>query len=120
VKTGDTNPFNSTYSQNSLGRLAAVVYKAPPAQGSSTCDTILTEQYNYKPSGLKVNKGVLITRTLQWKSTQGINPPVVSGPSTADLESVYTYDTEGRMTSVQYPGSTGGSAGPNLGINILA
>ena len=54
-----------------------------------------------------------------------VNAGVRTGASTADLESSYTYDNEGRMLSVQYPGSqtqqTGSQAaattspGPNLG-----
>ena len=110
----DSNPFNSNYSQYSLGRLAAVQYYAPAsgggmsgcASGGGSVSTI-AEQYSYNQGGAKVNKGVLLTRTLQSSTT--------SGPFTLDLESSYTYDNEGRMLSVQYPGSTGGSAGPNLG-----
>ncbi len=75
----------------------------------------------YNPAGAKTNKGMLITRTLQWQNGTYLD----SGASTADLESSYTYDTEGRMLSVQYPGSlsarTGwqssvtNTPGPNLG-----
>ena len=113
----DSNPFPgmSGYSQNAIGRLTGIQYYAPAtgsymARGTS-CQTKIQEQYSYKPSGLVINKGMLITRTLSWSTGSGNT----SGPSTADLESSYTYDTEGRMLSVQYPGLTGGSPGPNLG-----
>jgi RHS repeat-associated protein len=95
----DSNPFNSSYSQYASGRLAAIQYYA---YGSGRCLTTFQEQYSYNVGGAKVSKGVLLTRTLQSSTT--------SSPYTVDLESSYTYDNEGRMLSVQYPGS-----GPNLG-----
>jgi len=110
----DSNPFTSGYSQYSSGRLTAVQYYAPVFNYG--CGNTFTEQYSYNQGGAKTNKGLLITRTLQWQGNCcGNNPPSGSGPSTADLESSYTYDNEGRMLSVHYPGSTNGTAGPNLG-----
>jgi RHS repeat-associated protein len=108
----DSNPFNSSYSQYALGRLAAIQYYAPASGlGMSGCASsgyvsTFQEQYSYNVGGAKINKGVLLTRNLQSTTT--------SGPYTVDLESSYTYDNEGRMLTVQYPGTTG-SSGPNLG-----
>jgi hypothetical protein len=104
-----TSPVNNGYAQNSAGRLSAVQYCAAatgeyPTGGYATT---FVEQYSYNPGGAKINKGLLVTRTLRGPS--GLSP------YTADLESVYTYDGEGQMLTVQYPGSTGGSAGPHLG-----
>jgi RHS repeat-associated protein len=53
---------------------------------------------------------MLITRTLQWLPAVG-SQTVQSGASTADMESSYTYDNEGRMLTVQYPGSEGAEIG---------
>ena len=118
----DSNPFTSSYSQYSSGRLAAVQYYAPPASAyvaNYNCGTTLVEQYSYNQGGAKTNKGMLVTRTLAWQSdSAGSNPPTITGASTADLESSYTYDNEGRMTGIQYPGGWNGTstiAGPSVG-----
>ncbi len=63
--------------------------------------TAFTETYGYSQAGQKTNKGLQITQYLTEQDQWGINH---SGPATLDLESVYTYDTEARMTSVQSPG----------------
>src|SRR5262249_16223526 len=49
--------------------------------------------YDYNSAGAKVGKRLYVTR-------------VIGGSSpTAVLEADYTYDTEGRMTAIQYPNS---------------
>ena len=86
---------NSTYPNYSLGRLTAVQYSG------------VTETYGYNQAGQKTNKGLKITQTLTEQGSDGNNH---TGPATLDLESVNVYDTEGKMTSIQYPNS-----GPNFG-----
>ncbi len=109
----DTNPYDSSFSQNVLGRLAAVQYKGGYKSGASpTCDTTFTEMYSYSAAGAVLKKRLRVTRTLPQAYP---NSPVVSN---ADLEADYTYDNEGRMTATQYPSSWNGSAwvaGANLG-----
>jgi RHS repeat-associated protein len=85
----DSNPYNPSFSQNVLGRLAAVRY-----YGGVSCATTFTENYNYLVAGGRIAKQVQVTRTQN--STQ----------STATLEADYTYDTEGRVATIQYPSST--------------
>ena len=91
----DTNPYDSSFSQNAAGRLTAVQYKGGPS-----CNTTFTEMYSYGVA--PVTKRLRVTR----------------GTQTFNLDSGYTYDTEGRMTAIQYPSSWNGSswvAGKNLG-----
>jgi len=51
---------------------------------------VLTYGYKY-PTGQKTNKGLFVTR---------------ASSTVADLESTYVYDSEGRITSLQYPGGS--------------
>jgi RHS repeat-associated protein len=70
----------STYGQNLWGRLATVTW------GDGICGRSFTEAYSYSVGGLVLKKNL----SSAW-------------------EAVYTYDTEGKMTSVTYPGDTNGS-----------
>ena len=79
------NTYNPNYSS---GRLAQVQY-----YGGFVCSTTFTETYGYSQAGQKTNKGLTVTR---------------NSSTVADLEATYAYDTEGRMTTIQYPGG-----GPN-------
>ena len=87
----DSNPYDSAFSQYASGRLAAARY-----YGGVGCATTFTENYSYSQAGGRTAKQLQVTRTQN--STQ----------STATLEADYAYDTEGRVTGVQYP-SSGGS-----------
>jgi YD repeat-containing protein len=82
----DTNPFNSSFSQNATGRMTAAQY-----YGGPSCNTTFTEMYSYNAGGAKVVKQVQIAR---------------SGLSSAVLEADYSFDNEGRTTGIQYPSST--------------
>jgi RHS repeat-associated protein len=103
--------YISGYSNYPSGRLTAVQYYG----GSSTygsfgspgsCDTQFVEAYNYSQPGGKVGKRLQITRNnIAWSS----HSPS-TGSATANLDSTYTYDNEGRMITEQYPVS-----GPYLG-----
>ncbi len=67
--------------------------------------------YSYSRPGGKIGKRLRLQRTLEIGNA-------APAPANLDFNSTYVYDTEGRMTSVQYPGS-GPSwqpvTGPNLG-----
>ncbi len=92
--------YNSNYTTTyPLGRLTAVQYSG---QGSNGCGTTFMETYGYNQAGQKTNKGLLVTRTFQAQDNNGDN---VYGPATADLESSYSYDNEGRLTATQYASS---------------
>jgi RHS repeat-associated protein len=82
----DTNPFNSSFSQNATGRMTATQY-----YGGPSCNTTFTEMYSYNAGGAKTAKQVQIART---------------GLSSAVLEADYSFDNEGRTTAIQYPSST--------------
>ena len=111
----DTNPFDSSYSGSyTNGRLTAVQYYGGSStynNGASACDTTFIEMYNYSQPGGKIGKRLRLQRTLEI----GHAAPTATN---LDFNSTYVYDTEGRMTTVQYPGSGPTSApvtGPNLG-----
>ena len=79
IRRGETVDLyygNSAFSQNAAGRLATV---------ASTNG--FTEMYSYTAAGLVTQKRLRLTRSA----------------NSADLDGVWTYDNEGRMTSVQYP-----------------
>jgi hypothetical protein len=61
------------------------------AVDSSTWGGILYE-YQYSSAGRTTGKRMVVNRT-----TYGV------GPQQADLDAHWTYDNEGRVTSVQYP-----------------
>jgi RHS repeat-associated protein len=86
----DTNPLDSagTFSQYALGRLTAV-QNAP----TTNADTFI-EMYSYTQPGEITAKRLRMYRTVQ------------SHAFTIDLDAQYSYDNEGRMTSVTYPQSS--------------
>jgi RHS repeat-associated protein len=99
----DSNPFDASYSQYVLGRLAAVQYNACSSR-------TFIEMYSYSVAGGVVGKRLRISQTQQWYAdANGGNP----APSTmnADLNATFGYDNEGRMISEQYPLS-----GPNMAL----
>jgi RHS repeat-associated protein len=75
----DTNPFD-TISQNSWGRLAAVVFR-------NYSPGTFTYMYSYTTGGLITKKRMKLTRDTWY----GV------------LDAAYEYDNEGRTTSVTYP-----------------
>jgi RHS repeat-associated protein len=78
----DTNPFDSAFSQNTLGRLAAVQWGS-----AATLPGLMTEMYSYTVSGQMTAKRLRVNR----------------GGNNADLELHVVYDGEGRVASVTYP-----------------
>ena len=92
----DTNSLDGSFTSYGAGRLVAV-QNAQFTPGSSN-PTEFTEMYSYTIAG-QPNK-----KRLQANLTALAYPyPVYS----ANLDAAYTYDTEGKMTSVSYP-----NAGP--------
>ncbi len=92
----DTNSLDGTFTSYGAGRLVAV-QNAQFTPGSSN-PTEFTEMYSYTIAG-QPNK-----KRLQTNLTALAYPYPVY---TANLDAAYTYDTEGKMTSVSYP-----NAGP--------
>ncbi|MBX9602623.1 MAG: hypothetical protein K2X35_16585 [Bryobacteraceae bacterium] len=86
----DTNPFDAAYSQNIQGRLAAVRYKSCNLYQAPYSQTFL-EMYSYTPGGLTTKKRFRVER---------------SPGGNGDLDGVWTYDSEGKMTSVAIPKSS--------------
>jgi YD repeat-containing protein len=78
----DTNPFDSAFSQNTQGRIAAVRWGSV-----ATMPGLMTEMYSYTASGKLTAKRLRVNR----------------GGSNADLELHIGYDGEGRVASVTYP-----------------
>jgi RHS repeat-associated protein len=78
----DTNPFDPAFSQNTLGRLAAVQWGS-----AATLPGLMTEMYSYTVSGQMTAKRLRVNR----------------GGNNADLELHVVYDGEGRVASVTYP-----------------
>ena len=78
----DTNPFDSAFSQNTQGRLAAVQWGS-----ADSMPGLMTEMYSYTVSGQMTAKRLRVNR----------------GGKQADLELHVSYDGEGRVASVTYP-----------------
>jgi RHS repeat-associated protein len=111
----DSNPFNSSYSQNVLGRLAAVQYyggEGAQHGGLGSCDTTYQELYSYSSAGGVVGKELQLTRNFP------TGPPgeQTQTQATVSLAATFGYDNEGRMTSEQYPawGNGGTYSGPKM------
>jgi RHS repeat-associated protein len=78
----DTNPFDTGFSQNAQGRLAAVQWGT-----ASTLPGQVTEMYSYNVAGEIVAKRLNINR----------------GGKTAALDLSLSYDQQGRLSSTTYP-----------------
>ncbi len=76
----DANPLDANYSQNVVGRLAAVQFQ------DARLGVQFGYQYSYNPAGRMTGQ------RMTWAT---------NGPYTADA--AYTWDNEGRMTSQAYP-----------------
>jgi RHS repeat-associated protein len=100
----DSNGLDSTYApQNTLGRLAAVRYGGP-----SLGNGYFTESYSYAAGGGVTGKRLQIYQNL----ANTLNGNTLYTPSYVNLDVSYSYDTEGRMQSVNYP-TVAGMAGPS-------
>ena len=89
VYSYDTNPYDGgNYSQYTQGRLAAITYQ--PMTNSTITSTLPTfsEWYSYTQAGSLAGK--------QLKASQ-------TGSTALNLNGAWTYNNEGKMTSVTYP-----------------
>ena len=93
----DSNTVDPTYSQYTLGRMATRTY---PGAGCDATAYKHVEMYSYSRDGRVTKKRFRMTRSVE-HAGQYV-------PVSADLDSTYGYDGEGRLTSMTYP--TGGSA----------
>src|SRR5260370_15685172 len=81
----DSNPLDGTYSENAWGRLAAVEFQGTASAFPFTYPYTFNYQYSYNAAG-RVTKQRMI---------------YPQGP--LDLTVAYSWDNEGRMTSLGYP-----------------
>jgi len=107
--TWDANPVDPTFSVNSLGRVTTVQYSVPAVSSALdnfgnevdfTGDTV-TEMYSYYGPGQVYAKRLRVTRANSLNETL-----------TADLNGSWTYNNEGRLKGINYPGDPNASPGP--------
>jgi len=97
----DTNPLDTTgFSQNILGRLAAVQY-------ASQSGVQLNDMYSYTAAGTN-GAGLPAAKRLQ------VNEPGTHATLTANLDSTFTYNSEGKITWASYP-ATGNNYATSYG-----
>ena len=96
----DSNPFdsNQTFSVNTWGRLAAIVY------GPTSSNTSWQEWYGYN-SAAPTQKRLQINQFLKWQNAQGYWQNTIQK---MNFDASYTYDSkgEGKIASVTYPSTT--------------
>jgi RHS repeat-associated protein len=96
----DSNTLSSFSGSYTQGRLVAVQNaQFQPGSSTSPSKIQLTEMYAYTQPGEMSGKRLQANET------------VTSGVLTSNLDTLYTYDNEGKTTSVSYPATTAG-AGP--------
>ncbi len=106
----DTNPYKPSFSQNSYGRLTAVLYGSTAgsiygpgafcSQELSTGQaTYFAEMYSYHPAGGVTAKQLVMARGY----AGSITPSILSNPYNPNIEVDYAYDNAGRTTTTTYP-----------------
>src|ERR1039457_4422236 len=102
----DTNTLDGTFSgQYTAGRLVAVQNLAFTPQGFSGSNISipstmrLVEMYGYTQAGLTSGKRLQVQETL-YTTVNGVGQYT---PRTLNMDAAYTYNNEGKMTSVNYP-----------------
>ncbi len=111
----DTNPINSSFSQNSIGRLTAILYGAVTNNWNTsavcvtgeytnyltgtqyTNNSSFAEMYSYHPAGGVIAKQLYLSR--QYPTSYGNYWTT----QTTDIEVDYTYDNTGRTATTKYP-----------------
>jgi RHS repeat-associated protein len=91
----DTNPFESTFTQNGWGRLAVAEYGEPTCTGGQ-----YRESYSYTSGGLPVKKKLWV-----YDSSIGVG----------SLLGEWSYDNEGKMLTVKYPDTYDSQGNPLTG-----
>jgi RHS repeat-associated protein len=114
----DTNPLDSSgFSQNTLGRLAAVKYPniaQNPDAGSTPLAIQMNEMYSYVAStgagaGLPSAKRLQVNQVVYYQDN---NNNTQHGTVTVNLDSTSTYNNEGKVTAMTYPSTINGSDTP--------
>jgi len=109
----DTDPFDPTnlyqFLQNGWGRLTALEWYVPPGTTCTATDQSngrrFIERYSYTSGGLVTKKRLYAQTGYTWPGAAGS----FNAGDPNYMEAVYTYDNEGKMTSVKYPGDNNGS-----------
>jgi len=100
----DANPLDSTFSGNTLGRLTAVLHApfvaVPASQGMPKISHQFAEMYSYTQAGQPIKKRLQTNQNVYYDQTH-------NHTGTINLDATYTYDNEGKMTSVNYPTTYG-------------
>ena len=94
----DTNTLDSTFSGSyTQGRLVAVQNaQLTPGNGSLVTWTQMVEMYGYTQPGSVSGKRLQVNEHIPYPAGNGQT-------LTRDLDAAYTYNNEGKMTSVNYP-----------------
>ena len=106
----DTNTLDSTFSGSyTAGRLVAVQQAAFTPQGyvggvggsniTVPSSMQFVEMYGYTQAGLTSGKRLQVQETLHYY----VNGVAQSSPQTLNMDAAYTFNNEGKMTSVNYP-----------------
>ncbi len=104
----DTNPLDGTFSQYTSGRLTAVLHSAFVAvPGTPQISHRFAEMYSYTQAGLPSKKRLQTNENVYYDQTH-------NHTGTINLDAAYTYDNEGKMTSVNYPTTYGVDGDENL------
>jgi RHS repeat-associated protein len=99
--TYDSNTIDSSYSQNTAGRLATITYPVisyDVTSGAPQGTTTFTDMFSYWPSGQIIGKRLRVTKTNPFNSN-GWKTQTANG----NLDMSYTYNAEGKLTNVTYP-----------------
>jgi len=94
--TYDTNPLNSTYSQNSWGRLTTAQWNYPTGRACGAETGASYYMYSYTTAGEMAGKTLDITRNTD-RCGYGYTWQHL------DFAGSFTYDNEGHMLSMTYP-----------------
>jgi len=104
----DTNPLDGTFSQYTSGRLTAVLHSAFVAvPGTPQISHRFAEMYSYTQAGLPSKKRLQTNENVYYD-------PSHNHTGTINLDAAYTYDNEGKVTSVNYPTTYGVDGDNNL------
>jgi len=106
----DTHPLQSGFSQNSQGRLTAVQYPDPLNRFPSADPLQFVDMYSYVAPGT-AGAGLPATKRLQVNESYNY----MSGgheyneTETGNLDTTFTYNNEGKISSMTYPSTVSGS-----------
>jgi YD repeat-containing protein len=94
----DSNPFDGTFSTYAWGRLTSVAFGNACAAGSAAATAGYIYMYGYTTAGR--------VSAQRMRTTVNQSNPVnwSCSPITVDQNASYGWDSEGRMTSMAYPG----------------